>query len=76
MRCLALLLLLNTPLGCLAYDWGDFHKFAVIFFSLLGTFVGLGAILAVVYFACFKRFLEGFQEEVSAVGLCSKRSAC
>ncbi|CAD5218586.1 unnamed protein product [Bursaphelenchus okinawaensis] len=65
MRLVTLLALLLLPVVCSAYDWGDFHKFAVIFFSLLGTFVGLGAIFTVIYFACFKRFLEGFQEEVA-----------
>ncbi|KAI6214491.1 hypothetical protein M3Y94_00274900 [Aphelenchoides besseyi] len=50
---------------CAAYDWGDFHKFAVIFFSFLGTFVGLGAIFTVIYFACFRSFLDRFKDEVA-----------
>jgi hypothetical protein len=48
-----------------AYDWGDFHKFAVIFFSFLGTFVGLGAIFTGIYFGCFRAWLDRFKEEVA-----------
>ncbi|KAI6176329.1 hypothetical protein M3Y97_00786200 [Aphelenchoides bicaudatus] len=47
------------------YDWGDFHKFAVIFFSFLGTFVGLGAIFSAIYFGCFRGWLDRFKEEVA-----------
>ncbi|CAD5224537.1 unnamed protein product [Bursaphelenchus xylophilus] len=65
MDSLRFLAILSLPSACVAYDWGDFHKFAVIFFSLLGTFVGLGAIFTAIYFACFKKFLEGFREEVA-----------
>ncbi|KAI6227331.1 hypothetical protein M3Y99_01269600 [Aphelenchoides fujianensis] len=63
-RLLVVLLLLLQFNHCNAYDWGDFHKFAVIFFSLLGIFVGLGAIFTVIYFACFKAFLDRFKDEV------------
>ncbi|KAI6233736.1 hypothetical protein M3Y99_00889000 [Aphelenchoides fujianensis] len=63
-RLLVVFLLLLQFNYCNAYDWGDFHKFAVIFFSLLGTFVGLGAIFTVIYFACFKAFLDRFKDEV------------
>lgn len=60
----SLILIGILPIGCDAFDWGDFHIFAVIFFSFLGGFLGLGAIFTVIYFACGKRFLNSFQKEV------------
>nr|CDJ80841.1 unnamed protein product [Haemonchus contortus] len=47
-----------------AFDWGDFHKVAVIFFSFFGPAVILGAIAAVAYFACVRSWYESFREEV------------
>ncbi|VDO26901.1 unnamed protein product [Haemonchus placei] len=47
-----------------AFDWGDFHKVAVIFFSFFGPAVILGAIAAIAYFACVRSWYESFREEV------------
>lgn len=51
------------PKLCCAFDWGDFHIFAVIFFSFLGGFLGLGAIFGAIYFACGKPFFNRIQDE-------------
>lgn len=47
-----------------ALTWGDFHIFAVIFFSFVGGFMGLGAIFGALYIACGKPFLDRFRDEV------------
>lgn len=63
--CLFFVLLTGLPELCQAFDWGDFHVFAVIFFSFLGGFLGLGAIFGAIYVACGKPFLNRMQDEVT-----------
>ncbi|KAL6740250.1 hypothetical protein Aduo_013623 [Ancylostoma duodenale] len=63
MQVLAYLIFLDVPLVN-AFDWGDFHKVAVIFFSFFGPGVILGAIAVVAYFACLRSWYESFRDEV------------
>ncbi|KAK6750081.1 hypothetical protein RB195_002209 [Necator americanus] len=60
---LGYLVLLDVPF-VLAFDWGDFHKVAVIFFSFFGPGVILGSVAVVAYFACVRSWYESFREEV------------
>ncbi|KAK5972740.1 hypothetical protein GCK32_010555, partial [Trichostrongylus colubriformis] len=60
---LVFLVAMNIPLVG-AFDWGDFHKVAVIFFSFFGPGVILGAIGLAAYFACIRSWYESFREEV------------
>jgi len=52
-----------------ALTWGDFHIFAVIFFSFVGGFMGLGAIFGALYIACGKPFIDRFRDEVNVAYL-------
>lgn len=61
---LSLLLLFVVPAPCSAFDWGDFHKFAVVFGTILGFGLGFGAIVLIAYAACMRPFFSSFQEEV------------
>ncbi|CAJ0602080.1 unnamed protein product [Cylicocyclus nassatus] len=64
MRRLRILIFLNVLPLALAFDWGDFHKVAVIFFSFFGPGVILGAIAIVAYFACVRSWYESVREEI------------
>uniref|UniRef100_A0AC34GWE1 Uncharacterized protein n=1 Tax=Panagrolaimus sp. ES5 TaxID=591445 RepID=A0AC34GWE1_9BILA len=61
---LTFLLLLLLPEPCNAFDWGDFHKLAVVFGTILGFGLGFGAIVVVMYFACMRPFFNNVKEEV------------
>ncbi|VDP46240.1 unnamed protein product [Heligmosomoides polygyrus] len=58
-----LVILIHVP-SVVAFDWGDFHKIAVIFFSFFGPGLILGSIAVVAYFACIRSWYESFREEV------------
>ncbi|WKY05228.1 hypothetical protein Q1695_005891 [Nippostrongylus brasiliensis] len=58
-----LVLLVQIPVT-VAFDWGDFHKVAVIFFSFFGPGVILGAIALVAYFACIRSWYESVREDI------------
>uniref|UniRef100_A0A0K0FDW0 Uncharacterized protein n=1 Tax=Strongyloides venezuelensis TaxID=75913 RepID=A0A0K0FDW0_STRVS len=47
-----------------AWDWGDFHKFAVVFFTILGFGICFLAILIVFYFGFMRGCLKKHQEDV------------
>ncbi|KAK6012327.1 hypothetical protein OSTOST_22527, partial [Ostertagia ostertagi] len=53
LREIVLIYILHIPLVD-AFDWGDFHKVAVIFFSFFGPTLILGAIALAAYFACIR----------------------
>uniref|UniRef100_A0A0N4ZHQ2 Adhesive plaque matrix protein-like n=1 Tax=Parastrongyloides trichosuri TaxID=131310 RepID=A0A0N4ZHQ2_PARTI len=59
----AILIVFQIPI-VVAWDWGDFHKFAVVFFTILGFGLGFGGILIVFYFGFLKNCLKTHQEEV------------
>ncbi|CAJ0922485.1 unnamed protein product, partial [Mesorhabditis belari] len=58
------LILFTLPSTVTAFDWGDFHKVAVIFFSFLGPMLILSMIAAAAYFACIKSWYERFRDDV------------
>lgn len=59
-----ILLVILFPEACNAFDWGDFHKLAVVFGTILGFGLGFGAIVVVMYFAACRPFFGKFKEEV------------
>uniref|UniRef100_A0A914Y2B6 Uncharacterized protein n=1 Tax=Panagrolaimus superbus TaxID=310955 RepID=A0A914Y2B6_9BILA len=61
---LTFILLLLLPEPCNAFDWGDFHKLAVVFGTILGFGLGFGALVVVMYFACMRPFFNNVKEEV------------
>lgn len=59
-----IILIIILPTNVNAWDWGDFHKFAVVFFTILGFGLGFGGILIVVYFGFMRNCLKKHQEDV------------
>ncbi|KAI1715376.1 hypothetical protein DdX_07685 [Ditylenchus destructor] len=49
------------------YDWGDFHVFAVIFFSFLIGVLLIGGLGAALYFVIGKPFFNRFRDQVRLV---------